>query len=148
MPRSRLRVGRSRSWGLQGLQSNVPIFCGAGAQRGLWAAVHLPRLEDRCGRLRGGRCRPTARTRRRSPPRCRSRTFPVHEGGGIVWVWLGTAPAPTFPELPFTALGDRRVWMTVTKAFCNWLQGVEATLDSAHVGTLHEAYIARWTEGV
>jgi len=73
--------------------------------------------------------------------------FPVHEGGGIVWVWLGAAPAPTFPELPFTVLGDRRVWMTVTKAFCNWLQGVEATLDSAHVGTLHEAYIARWTEG-
>ena len=71
---------------------------------------------------------------------------PVHEGGGIVWVWLGATPAPPFPELPFTALDDRQVWMTITKAYCNWLQGVEATLDSAHVGTLHEAYITRWAD--
>jgi phthalate 4,5-dioxygenase oxygenase subunit len=34
--------------------------------------------------------------------------------------------------------------MTVTKAYCNWLQGVEASLDSAHVGTLHESYVAKW----
>jgi phthalate 4,5-dioxygenase len=72
--------------------------------------------------------------------------FPVHEGGGIVWVWLGSAPAPVFPELPFTVLGERQVWMTITKAYCNWLQGVEATLDSAHVGTLHETYITRWSD--
>jgi phthalate 4,5-dioxygenase oxygenase subunit len=71
--------------------------------------------------------------------------FPVHEGGGIVWVWLGSTSAPAFPELPFTVLGDRQVWMTVTRAYCNWLQGVEAALDSAHVGTLHESYIAQWT---
>jgi phthalate 4,5-dioxygenase oxygenase subunit len=72
--------------------------------------------------------------------------FPVHEGGGIVWVWLGETPAPQFPELPFTLLNDRQVWMTITKAYCNWLQGVEATLDSAHVGTLHGAYITRWAD--
>ena len=23
--------------------------------------------------------------------------YPTHEGGGIVWVWLGAQPAPTFP---------------------------------------------------
>jgi phthalate 4,5-dioxygenase oxygenase subunit len=69
--------------------------------------------------------------------------YPVHEGGGIVWVWLGAKAAPTFPELPFTVLPASRVWMTVTKAYCNWLQGVEATIDTAHIGTLHEAYIAR-----
>lgn len=72
--------------------------------------------------------------------------FPVHEGGGIVWVWLAETPAPPFPELPFTLLNDRQVWMTITKAYCNWLQGVEATLDSAHVGTLHAAYITRWAD--
>ncbi len=70
--------------------------------------------------------------------------FPVHEGGGIVWVWLGSTPAPIFPELPFTLLGEHQVWMTVTKAYCNWLQGIEAALDSAHVGTLHESYVAKW----
>ena len=68
--------------------------------------------------------------------------YPVHEGGGIVWVWLGARPAPGFPELPFTVVADNKVWMTITRAACNWLQGVEATIDSAHVGTLHEAYMA------
>jgi phthalate 4,5-dioxygenase len=69
--------------------------------------------------------------------------YPTHEGGGIVWVWLGEQPAPPFPELPFTVLPPSRVWVTITRIDCNWLQGVEASLDSAHVGTLHQSYIAR-----
>ena len=28
---------------------------------------------------------------------------PVHEAGGIAWVWLGAADAPAFPDLPFSA---------------------------------------------
>ena len=27
--------------------------------------------------------------------------FPVHEAGGLAWVWLGGGEAPPFPELPF-----------------------------------------------
>jgi phthalate 4,5-dioxygenase oxygenase subunit len=69
--------------------------------------------------------------------------YPTHEGGGIIWVWLGGQEAPPFPELPFTVLPENQVWMTVTKCYCNWLQGVEATIDSAHVGTLHMAYVNR-----
>jgi nitrite reductase/ring-hydroxylating ferredoxin subunit len=69
--------------------------------------------------------------------------YPSHEGGGIIWVWLGSHEAPPFPELPFTILPESRVWMTITKCYCNWLQGVDAALDSAHVGILHAAYIAR-----
>lgn len=68
--------------------------------------------------------------------------YPTHEGGGIVWVWLGAGAAPKFPELPFTVVPERQVWMTITRARCNWLQGVEATIDSAHIGTLHEAWMA------
>lgn len=67
--------------------------------------------------------------------------YPTHEGGGIVWAWLGANTAPKFPELPFTILPASQVWMTVTKAYCNWLQGLEGTVDSAHVGTLHAAYM-------
>ncbi|MCU1344294.1 MAG: hypothetical protein JWL70_560 [Acidimicrobiia bacterium] len=70
-------------------------------------------------------------------------SYPTHEGGGMIWAWLGAEPAPPFPELPFTTLDDNRVWVTITKGYCNWLQAVEATLDTAHVGTLHSAYIAR-----
>jgi phthalate 4,5-dioxygenase oxygenase subunit len=69
--------------------------------------------------------------------------YPTHEGGGIMWVWLGAKEAPPFPELPFTVMPASQVWMTITKCYCNWLQGVEATIDSAHVGTLHMAYVNR-----
>ncbi len=69
--------------------------------------------------------------------------YPTHEGGGIVWVWLGSNEASPFPDLPFTIVPESQVWMTVTKAQCNWMQGVETTLDSAHVGTLHESYLTQ-----
>jgi hypothetical protein len=70
--------------------------------------------------------------------------YKTYEGGGIVWVWLGNqAAAPKFPELPFTAMPENQVWMTITRANCNWLQGMEGTIDSAHVGTLHRSYIDR-----
>ena len=70
-----------------------------------------------------------------------TRSYPTVEAGGLVWVWLGDDPAPPFPHLPFTELSERQVWITATPVDCNWLQGVEATLDTAHVGTLHRAYI-------
>ncbi len=72
--------------------------------------------------------------------------YPVREAGGLVWVWLGGEPVAEFPKLPFFELPEGHVWMTVTKAACNWLQGVEASLDSAHVGTLHKSWVPRQTE--
>ncbi len=67
--------------------------------------------------------------------------YPTQDSGGIVWVWLGARAATPFPKLAFTGLPESRVWMTITQVNCNWLQGVEGTVDSAHIGTLHEAYM-------
>lgn len=75
----------------------------------------------------------------------RTRRYPTVEGGGMVWVWLGEREAPPFPHLPFTVLPQSQVWVTTTTVDCNWLQGVEATLDTAHIGTLHKAYIANYS---
>ncbi len=74
--------------------------------------------------------------------------YPVRECGGMVWVWLGGNPVADFPELPFLDLPDNHVWMTVTKVDCNWLQGVEGALDSAHVGTLHQSWIPQLAASV
>jgi len=66
--------------------------------------------------------------------------FPVHESGGLAWVWLGHGDAPPFPDLPFA---DGRVphrWWTVSRMPSNWLQGLEGTIDSAHVGVLHQTW--------
>lgn len=88
----------------------------------------------------------------RCPHRGTSLVLARNEGHGLRCIFHGwkidvsgkvvDVPAPKFPELPFTIVPDSQVWMTITQASCNWLQGVEATIDSAHVGTLHEAYMA------
>jgi len=66
--------------------------------------------------------------------------FPVREAGGVAWVWLGGTEAPAFPELPF-AREDVCSYWCVSRVPCNWLQGIEGTLDSAHVGVLHQTWL-------
>lgn len=68
--------------------------------------------------------------------------YPVHEAGGLVWVWLAGGQAPPFPQLPFAGALEENTFLTVTRGQCNWLQGVEGTLDSAHIGTLHKTWIS------
>ena len=67
--------------------------------------------------------------------------FAVRESGGLAWVWLDHAEAPPFPELPFGDEDLYRYWC-VSRVTCNWLQGVEGTIDSSHVGLLHQTWIA------
>ncbi|MCU1372894.1 MAG: hypothetical protein JWO68_180 [Actinomycetia bacterium] len=75
-----------------------------------------------------------------------ARRYPTVEAGGLVWVWLGASPPPPFPHLPFTTLPASHVWVTATRCRCNWLQGVEATLDTAHLNTLHSAYVRAYAD--
>ena len=66
------------------------------------------------------------------------RSHPVHEAGGIVWVYMGAKETPPrFPDYEFTALGDEQVQPYRGVIRTNWLQGLEALLDSAHVTFLH-----------
>ena len=68
------------------------------------------------------------------------RRFPTHEAGGLAWVWIGGGAPPAFPDLPFVAEKAPYAWMTMSRVPCNWLQGVEGTIDSAHVGVLHQTW--------
>jgi phenylpropionate dioxygenase-like ring-hydroxylating dioxygenase large terminal subunit len=66
--------------------------------------------------------------------------YSVADRGGIVWVWLGQGDkAPTFPNLPFVDLGDEHRSVTSQEVPTNWVQAVEASMDSSHVGVLHES---------
>ena len=67
--------------------------------------------------------------------------FPVHESGGLAWVWLGGAEAPPFPDLPFGDDDLYRYWC-VSRVPCNWLQGLEGSVDSVHAAMLHQTWIA------
>jgi phthalate 4,5-dioxygenase oxygenase subunit len=64
--------------------------------------------------------------------------YPVREAGGMVWVYLGKKEQlPPFPEFEFNTLPADRVEPLRGVMKCNWLQALEAALDSAHVGFLH-----------
>jgi hypothetical protein len=66
------------------------------------------------------------------------RHHPTHEAGGLVWVYMGKeAVPPRFPDFEFTHLPADRVAPYRGIIRTNWLQGLEALLDSAHVGILH-----------
>lgn len=65
---------------------------------------------------------------------------PVREAGGVIWVWLGGTgrePRP-FPQFPFTKVPAENIFATIALVDCNWFQGLEADIDSAHVSLLHE----------
>ncbi|MEO6041484.1 MAG: Rieske 2Fe-2S domain-containing protein [Croceibacterium sp.] len=71
------------------------------------------------------------------------RSHPVHEAGGLVWVYMGEqATPPRFPDYEFTGLPDSHVQPYRGIIRTNWLQGLEALLDSAHVTFLHSANLA------
>jgi phthalate 4,5-dioxygenase oxygenase subunit len=68
--------------------------------------------------------------------------YPVREEAGIVWVWLGEGDTPpAFPELPFIGLPRENFTVFRQKVNANWLQGVETTMDSAHLGVLHQSWL-------
>ncbi|MBC8740891.1 aromatic ring-hydroxylating dioxygenase subunit alpha [Paraburkholderia sp. UCT31] len=72
--------------------------------------------------------------------RLKTGQYRVEERGGLVWVWLGKGDTPPrFPELPFMDLPAEHRSVTSVEVPTNWVQAVEASMDSSHVGVLHES---------
>jgi phthalate 4,5-dioxygenase oxygenase subunit len=64
----------------------------------------------------------------------------AREAGGVVWVWLGAQEmAPTLPNFSFIATPESHRKISYQDVPCNWVQGVESNMDSAHVGILHKS---------
>lgn len=79
-----------------------------------------------------------ASQRRRFAESVPVRSHPTREAGGLVWVYMGAQDEPpAFPGYEFTALPASHVFPLRGIIKTNWLQGLEALLDSAHVTFLH-----------
>ncbi len=62
----------------------------------------------------------------------------AEEGGGLVWAWLGDPEkASPLPNLEFMNVPEANRKISYQDLPCNWVQGVESNMDSAHVGILH-----------
>jgi phenylpropionate dioxygenase-like ring-hydroxylating dioxygenase large terminal subunit len=68
----------------------------------------------------------------------RAKAYPCVERGGLVWTYMG--PRQTPPPLPSLEATQLPLEQTVAIAYqrnCNWLQGLEGDIDTAHIGFLH-----------
>jgi phthalate 4,5-dioxygenase len=73
----------------------------------------------------------------------RTSQYRVREAGGIVFAWFGNADEPpVFPDFPMMRLPESHRFVTSQLVPTNWLQGVEATMDTTHAGSLHQSSVA------
>jgi len=68
----------------------------------------------------------------------RAKAYPCVERGGLVWAYLGPREVPPpLPDLEATQLPDGEYNGIAYQRNCNWLQGMEGDIDTAHIGFLH-----------
>jgi phenylpropionate dioxygenase-like ring-hydroxylating dioxygenase large terminal subunit len=64
--------------------------------------------------------------------------YPVHEQGGLVWVYLGPRERqPPLPGFPFMLAPEPNRSVIRVNVHANYLQLIEGGIDSSHVGILH-----------
>ncbi len=67
------------------------------------------------------------------------KAYPTYEIGGLVWVYMG--PPDKQPERPpmieWTELPASRIRVSKWFHECNYLQGIEGDIDTAHISYLH-----------
>ena len=107
-------------------------------RRGVRPALQLPRLA--VGSAPAGAS--SSRSRRSRTPRRASRTairikaYPVEAKAGLLWAYLGPAPAPLVPDWElFTEHGFKQI--VFSEIPCNWFQGQENSIDPVHFEWLH-----------
>ena len=67
--------------------------------------------------------------------------YPVQELGGLIWAYLGPAPAPLLPHYDLLVREDLERNIGVTPSLpCNWFQMMENSLDPVHLEWLHGHY--------
>src|SRR5579859_4724247 len=72
--------------------------------------------------------------------RVRQKAYPVQQGGGIVFGFLGDGEPPALPALDCFIAPDSHVFAFKGHLQCNWLQAVEVGIDPAHASFLHRFF--------
>ena len=137
----RLALFRDEHGGLGLVQERCP-------HRG--AALSYGMVEDGCLRCpyhawkfdKEGRCVdiPTEGAASKVKDGIRVKAYPVREMSGLIWAYLGPAPAPLLPRYEFMVREDYKFDIGVSRMPCNWLQVAENTMDPVHIEYLHMMY--------
>ena len=71
--------------------------------------------------------------------------YPVEALGGLLFAYLGPAPAPLLPRWEPLTWGNCVRDVAIAEIPCNWLQCQENSMDPVHVEWLH-TYFGRWMQ--
>lgn len=66
--------------------------------------------------------------------------YAAQELGGLVWAYLGPAPAPVLPRWDLLVMDGIDREIGVTHLPCNWLQPMENSMDPMHFEFLHNRF--------
>jgi phthalate 4,5-dioxygenase len=73
------------------------------------------------------------------------RSYPVREGGGIVWTYLGPPELePQFPSFAWTKVPRTHLALVKFIENTNYLQAAEGAIDTAHSWFLHRGVLRDW----
>ncbi|HYM19256.1 MAG TPA: Rieske 2Fe-2S domain-containing protein, partial [Micropepsaceae bacterium] len=123
----------------------APLFLGRNARCGIRCVYHGWKFDVT------GQCvdMPTEPSDSPMKTRIRIKAYPVWEGGGIVWLYMGPAELkPSVPDLELVRAPATHRYVSRTVQDCNYLQALEGGLDSAHATILHNITIGdlSWLE--
>ena len=65
------------------------------------------------------------------------KAYPVEELGGVIWAYLGPAPAPILPRWDILTWEGVEKFIVSMELPCNWLQCMDNSLDPVHFEWLH-----------
>jgi phthalate 4,5-dioxygenase oxygenase subunit len=68
----------------------------------------------------------------------RTTAYPTVEEGGVIWAYLGPPDKrPALPKFEWTQVPQTHRHVSKNMQECNWLQGLEGGIDTAHAPILH-----------
>lgn len=111
---------------------------------GLRCSYHGWRFDE------AGRCleQPFEDTQSSSPTfrdNTRTASYPIQVSGGLIWAYLGPAPAPLLPDWAGFYIPGYTI-VSFLHVPCNWVQIMEGFYDPVHVEWLHDRWSYRLHE--
>lgn len=112
----------------------APLFFGRNEERGIRCAYHGWKFN------RQGDCVDMPSEPPGTPLQARVKltAYPTCEKGGVIWIYMGPlAQKPPEPDYEWLRAPATHRFVSKTFEACNYMQGLEGGLDTAHVSFLH-----------
>ena len=75
--------------------------------------------------------------------RFRTTSYPIEIKAGLIWAYMGPAPAPLLPDWEPFSWTNGFVQITTAVVPCNWLQAQENAIDPVHFEWMHRNWTMR-----